>query len=295
MTSDKSSTNEIFLLSDKSSGSTIFEYELLRHPKIVAVKYTPHNDHETLFWLKAAVLLGRPTSEFFEGSYPFSKKYALKSIKQILTNNVPDFVQPLEHEQLVIEGWKALCKAHDGIFFEKSPHHLNHWASTRMIIDYALQNPDVKIIGLVRDPISVVYSTLKRWYVNPVERQSKWSNTYQNLMIVEKLLPPAQFILVRYEDVVKDAGAVYKKVCTYLNIEFKEDMGKDVHSNSKEKWRGDQDFYIEPDDTVKLIASYFGYTFAEEKTGKTKFKIDKGKMLLFKVKNMLKGLINGKK
>ena len=57
-------TKELLLLSDKSSGSTILEYELLKHSKIEHVKYTSHQDHETLYWLKAAVLLKSPNIYF---------------------------------------------------------------------------------------------------------------------------------------------------------------------------------------------------------------------------------------
>ena len=54
----------IILLSDKRSGSTIFEEELCKHPDINHVVYTPHSYNETHYWLMAACMLGSPEQLF---------------------------------------------------------------------------------------------------------------------------------------------------------------------------------------------------------------------------------------
>jgi hypothetical protein len=49
----------IILLSDKRSGSTMFQNEICKHPDIQTVIYSPHTYLETHHWLKGAVLLGK--------------------------------------------------------------------------------------------------------------------------------------------------------------------------------------------------------------------------------------------
>lgn len=285
--------SQILLLSDKSSGSTIFQYELLKHPEISGAKYTSHNDHETLFWVKAAVLLGRPKSEFFNSEYPFHKGYARKSIIDIVTKNVDGFEVPEDDEKLIQSGWEALTQAHQPIFFEKSPHHLNHWASTRLIIDYVNKNPNVKVIGLTRNPLSVIYSTMSRWFVNPIERQYKWDYTYQNLIKAQQLIPKEQFHLVNYEDLIQKGQIVYKDLCEYLKIDYHSEMGKGVHQKSKEKWKHDESFEIPLDNGVKMTAAYFGYEFpnASRSNLQPKFNINKWEQFVFETKSSVKKYI----
>jgi len=53
----------VFLLSDKASGSSALQVELLQHPKINIVEKTRHYQNETLYWNKAAALLGMPQAK----------------------------------------------------------------------------------------------------------------------------------------------------------------------------------------------------------------------------------------
>ena len=251
----------ILLLSDKSSGSTIFQYELLKHAAVRAVEWTMHNDHETLYWVKAACLLGFPDGDYYQGRAPLSKRQARAGIEELLRRNVPDFNLPTDDEALIFTGWEALCRRHGSCFFEKSPHHLNNWAATSLLLRYALSTShDVRVSGLVRNPMAVIYSTWDRWLSEPTGRQYLWSRTMRNLITAQHLLPPERYHLVRYEDLIAQPVGVMAQVCDFLDLPRDEQVGAGVHAASAMKWVGDERFAFTLDPTVAALAHTFGYS-----------------------------------
>ena len=254
----------VLLLSDKSSGSTALQYELLRHADVRAVGYTMHNDHETLFWVKAAVLLGQEPVDFVEGRLPIRPAEARRDLLALLRENVPHWTPPSDDESLVFEGWRMLCEAHAPVFFEKSPHHLNSWAATSLLLRYALTTDhDVRIIGLVRNPLAVLYSAWTRWLTPPRQRQAYWLRTYRNLLAVETLLGPERVRVVRYEDIIARPVAELREITDWLGLEASDEVGSGLHDRSAQKWVDDPSFDLDLDPAVRAIAKRFGYSDEE--------------------------------
>ena len=281
---------EIILLSDKSSGSTVFQYELLNHSEISPVDFTTHNDNETLFWLKAAVILKKPKTLFFENKYPFPRSYALNSLKNFIkrNTNLSDF--KLHNENDIHHCWRALnVRKKTSIFFEKSPHHLNHLASVYMILDYANKFKDVFIIGLVRDPRSVINSTVNRWFTNPNIRQYKWLKSYENLIIFENLYVNENYIRLKYEDLVKAPETKLREIVLELGLKWEDTLGNLLHGKSEKKWKRDNFNFIF-NYSVILLSDYFGYDLENQKNKiesqyRTKFVT---RAYLFKIKSWLR-------
>ena len=103
----------VILLSDKRSGSTMFQRELCRHPAIQTVTYSPHTYLETHHWLKGAVMLNLDPSLFcgnkvYEGYG--SKANARIYTEDLICRNVPDFEIPKNDRELIFQGWEALCE-----------------------------------------------------------------------------------------------------------------------------------------------------------------------------------------
>lgn len=264
-------TRELLLLSDKSSGSTILEYEILKHSKIEHVKYTSHHDHETLYWLKAAVLLKKSKHLFFGGKYPFPISYAKTSILKFLKNNGVDDpkIETLDDINLV---WSKISSRKNKIFFEKSPHHLNHRASIYLLADYVNKHPNVKVLGLVRDPRAVIYSTLDRWYANPYKRQFKWLYSYENLLLFESLISDkSQLIKIRYEDLIENPKRILNKVLNHLDIDWEEGIGDNIHQNSNEKWKKNN-FNFQFSREVIQLSKLYGYDINEVDSNQNTFK-----------------------
>lgn len=254
----------VILLSDKRSGSTIFEKELSRHPGVNHVAYSPHTYFETHHWLKAACILGAPP-QLFDGRRVYdgygSRRGAREYMIDCIRGNVPGFVTPDSDEALVFEGWNALCaKFARPVFFEKSPQHPHHWAALDLMLHWA-RNTDytVRFIGLVRNPMAVMYSALERFFTDPSERQFSWACCCRNILALKEMVGEEHFHLIRYEDLIHRPRRTFGEVLEYMELDFHEGMGEEIHARSENKWREDPGFTLRLHESVVRMAEHFGY------------------------------------
>jgi hypothetical protein len=261
-------TKVVLLLSDKRSGSTMFQEALCRHPDISHVDCTPHTYYETHHWLKGAVLLGMAPPLFSGGhTYPGygSKANARAYLVDCVTKNVPEFVVPDDDRELVFKGWEALCKKYcKPVFFEKSPQYLANWASLSLLLEWIdYTELDVKVIGLTRNPLSVQYSAQKRFHTDPNSRQFGWLKIQKNLLAFAALLPKASYLHVKYEEIIENPVEEFEKVCEFIDVPINKELGATIHGQSANKWKDDPNFDLRLDGSVKQMARHFGYS-AEE-------------------------------
>ena len=259
-------TDNIILLSEKSSGSSILQEELVKHSLINNIKFTKHTEAETLYWLKAANILGYPKHSFWQSKSPFPKKYSKKSIEYILSKNSNYLFNQQQFEvwEEIKNGWDALIDSNGPIFFEKSPHHLNQWPALACINRYVREsNKIVKFIGLVRNPLSVIYSTNQRWQSNIYDRQFFWENSYRNLLAMQKIHGDENLIIIRYEDLINSPNQILNKLFSFLGLKNEENIGKKFHSNSLSKWEKDPNFSFKLNESVMELGKQFGYTEEE--------------------------------
>ena len=266
----------VILLSDKRSGSTMFQDAICAHPKVQTVEYSPHTYLETHHWLKAAVLLGTNPSLFSNGktykNYG-SRKNARIYLENELKGNLPTYEIPKDDKQLVFEGWEALCdRFAQPVFFEKSPQHLAHWAALSLLLEWAQQTKKykVKIIGLVRNPLAVQYSAFKLFRTLPNQRQYGWLETHKNLLAIRGMLDKERFQLIRYEDIVDAPEATLTAICNFIGIQYDATMPHKIHGNSKTKWNDDPYFTLTLDSAVDQMAKCFGYAATALENDNTK-------------------------
>ncbi len=254
----------VILLSDKRSGSTIFEKELCKHPGVNHVAYTPHTYFETHHWLKAACILGAPRP-LFHGRQVYdgygSRRGAREYMIDCIRGNVPDFATPDNDEALVFEGWDALCRTFARpVFFEKSPQHPHHWAALDLMLHWAKTTDyTVRFIGLIRNPMAVMYSALEKFFTDPAERQFGWASCCRNMLAVKGIVGEERFQVVRYEDVIHRPGRTFGEVLDWLELDRHEGIGDGIHARSLNKWREDPAFTLRLHDSVVRMAEHFGY------------------------------------
>ena len=84
--------------------------------------------------------------------------------------------------------------------------------------------PDARFILIVRDVRDVALSWKKKWGKDPLLSAAKWNG--RMLSGVEQLesLGPARFMVLRYEDLLRDAEQVERSVCQFLGLEFQDRM-----------------------------------------------------------------------
>jgi len=243
----------------------MFQRELCRHPDIAHVQYTPHSNFETHHWLKGAVMLGLPEEEFSGGkryrgygSARNARTYLIDCVK----GNVPDYTPPTEDRQLLFDSWEALCERYARpVFFEKSPQYLANRASIRLLLEWAEQTEHlVRIIGLTRNPMSVMYSALQQFHTAPTDRQFGWMEIQENLLALREELPAGMFLHCRYEDIIESPAQTFAQLTRFIGVSDDPGPGSGVHARSREKWRDDSSFTFELDPHVQQFASHFGYT-----------------------------------
>ncbi len=252
----------VVLLSDKRSGSTYFQRELLKHGDVQTVEYSSHRYLETHHWLKSAMILN-PMSVSMNlykgyGSISNAKTLLIDTIK----GNVPNWNVPTNNKDLVFEGWEALCKTYaNPVFFEKSPQLLASSLALSLFKSWIANTEfEVKIIALVRNPLAVLYSAQELFHTSPEKRQFGWKDMHQNLIDFSEDLTKEQFMLLRYEDLVLMPQEHFNRVCTFIGIEPRQDMGKDASRNSLDLWKVDPDFDLNLAPAVIEMAQQFGYT-----------------------------------
>ena len=253
------------LLSDKRSGSTLLERELCKHSAVNHVVYTPHTYNETHFWLKAACLLPVSKLGFYGGVRPGnygSPALARKSLVNFLKRNLADFETPNTDHDLIFDGWTALCEQFARpVFFEKSPQHPHHWAALELLHSW-IQTTDfkVRVIGLIRNPMSVMYSALQQFSTNPQGRQFGWAQAYRNILRFGEELSDKQFRLVRYEDIVSQSQIEFENLCEFIGIQYEGTVGQSVHQDSINRWKNDVGFTLQLDKGVGELAKQLGYS-----------------------------------
>jgi len=246
----------------------MFQKELCKHSDISHVTYSPHTYFETHHWLKAACMLDVSKQEFY-GHRPHqgygSKMAARQYMVDCIRGNVPGFHVPNNDPDLVFLGWEALCERFaNPVFFEKTPHYIGHWACLNLILRWMeITKYQVKIIGLVRNPMSVLYSAYNLFHTYPEGRQFAWANTSRNLITFKELIKPEQFHLIRYEDLIEQPRQTFQAVCTFLGLEHDDGMGAEVHNRSANKWRKDPAFGFQLHESVARLAKHFGYSKEE--------------------------------
>lgn len=255
----------VILLSDKRSGSTLFQEELCSHAAIETVPYSPHSNLETHWWLMAAVLLRRPGTLFASGR-PY-KGYGSAAntrayMRDLLEKCVPDFEIPENDRDLVFDGWEALCTAYARpVFFEKSPQLLAQWVSLSLILEWMERTSfEVKIVSLVRNPHSVMYSAAKLFGTDPETRQLAWLNGCRNLLAFSQMIPPESQMHMRYEELVNDPVNQFSEVARFVGVEPDPMVGVNAHSGSTQKWVSDPEYLLSLDPAVMQIAGHFGYS-----------------------------------
>lgn len=254
----------VILLSDKRSGSTIFQTEFLSHPQVRGLDYTPHTYLESHHWLKAAVMAGQPDRLFSSGRvYPGyggarnARTYMIDTIQ----GNVPGFRIPDSDTALIHEGWEMLCRQYARpVFFEKSPQVLANWAALTMLLEWMDRTDfEVRLVGLVRNPLAVQYSAQKLFGSVPVARQFGWLETHRNLLALRQMLPPERLMILRHEDIIADPQTRFAEVCDFVGLEPLDTMGAKITDRTQDAGRGDPSYTLALQPSVSQVARALGY------------------------------------
>lgn len=191
------------LLSSKSSGSTALQSFLHINYGVQVARRTEHFESETLYWTKAASILGLAQEPMHRSVIPYSKKGATLSLGKFLASNeVITDINDLNKEKLFELFFEFTQKTGTNVI-EKSPHHLYNESNIQLILEfkeYIKDRATVILLGLVRNPLDTIFSAWHRWGYNCLAFEREWLISYRNL---DGLIRGTTGIkILRYEDLV---------------------------------------------------------------------------------------------
>lgn len=252
----------IVILSARSSGSSALQNLLVQSPGARHIDWTPHFENESLFWVKAASVLGRPQIKIADSRLPLPVEESRAGLRTLLQENIgAAYVPPTEDTALVFDGWRDLCQHYAPVFVEKSPHHLHEWAALELLLESLKRVPevDVMFIGLVRNPMDTLYSMWQRWRGLPHHNQRDWHTAYTNLLRLRELVGE-RLLIIRYEDMVRDSACLAP---VYRFMGLPEAAPGYLHDKALGKWRTDPRFRFRLDPAVARLAAQFGYDHSD--------------------------------
>jgi hypothetical protein len=95
---------------------------------------------------------------------------------------------------------------------EKTPLHVF------LVEELAEVFPDASFVGLVRHPSAVVASMVSSWRREPIGAAGYWRRATTELARVGSALGDDRFVLVRYEDLVRQPEEVLRDVCAACRL-----------------------------------------------------------------------------
>lgn len=252
----------VMILSARSSGSSALQNLLTVDGQARHVDVTRHYEHETLFWVKAAALLGLPQLKMADTRLPFGAAQARADLHALLRDNIgPDYRPPADPDALVFDGWRDLCRRYAPVFVEKSPHQLHQWSALQLIVSSISRVPEVDLllIGLVRNPMDTMYSMWQRWRGMPEENQRDWITAYTNLLRLKERLG-GRLVILRYEEMVRDQSLLDP---VYAFLGRPNPRSDYLHRDAIGKWRRDERFGFRLSEEALALAERYGYQRAE--------------------------------
>lgn len=266
----------ILILSNKSSGSSAVQKLLAQAADLKCVEKTRHFQNESLYWTKAASILGLPQIDMLDSEVPISPPQAKADLIALLQENLPNYQVPADEQALIFDGWRQLCEQYQPIFLEKSPHHLLQMSALSLIVscmEKLAGQVDFLLIGLVRNPMDVMYSAFRRWKTPPEQLQYEWLTAYENLRKLAVELgdrnpnspfnpnPNGQLVTIRYEDLA-DSLAPLAPVFDFCETSPSPDAQR-LNRNSLLKWQQDSLFGFNLAPEVIELANAYGYSEAD--------------------------------
>lgn len=254
----------VLILSTKSSGSSALQSLLCSQGAGQHVQHTRHAEFETLYWTKAASILGMAQTRLPGSEVPIPARKALDDLRAMLIDNIAVFQVPASPQRMIFDGWRALCLHYAPLFVEKSPHHLHQRACLELMAEAIDECTDVdfRFVGLVRNPMDVLYSVWDRWRISPEQYQFHWQSAYENLEWFHSIVGH-RLNIVRYEDFSAGSGTA-SSLLAWLGISTATG-GADqfIHGRSKQRWATDSGFGFVLDESVMETAVRYGYSAAD--------------------------------
>lgn len=276
----------IIILSTKSAGSSALMNYYVKNHSFQDVCFTKHFEKETLFWTKAASLLKLPQDKLYRSKISFKSERVLAELNEFLKMNKVSCINAtsVSLQDEIFRAYKDLIFKYAPRFIEKSPHHLYNRSDLRLMLEFILKYEseiDFKVIGLVRNPLDVIYSAWSRWKFIPEEFEGEWLRSYENLLWWKDQFPLTR--IMQYEEMAKDNALIDKVIGAVPE-------SKRYTMNVKSIFRWQRDIFFSHNlskDTV-ILAKKYGYSLLNSRANVFWYVIVYYHKLRWKVRSVIK-------
>lgn len=228
------------------------------------VANTRHFENETLFWTKSASVLGLQQRKMPMSEVPIPRARAARELRALLGDNGVPGEFTFTSRAACFRAFERLAEAHAPVFIEKSPHHLYQPAALDLIKEFAGSSArvDLRIVGIVRNPIDTVYSSWRRFGIRPKIEEAEWVQAYRSLKALAAEMPD-RVVSLRYEDLVADWTGLVAQLEQW-GFDIADPSAADgMHQRSVARWRSDPEFSFVPEPSTVALARAFGYAPGE--------------------------------
>ncbi len=119
---------------------------------------------------------------------------------------------------------------------EKTPRHILH------VPEILKAYPKAKIISMFRDPRATAYSEIKAHFGSPsvIVTTKRWKRYVQMHEKLSRELPKAQYMMLRYQELIDDPKRTLQEVCDFLEVDFEPAMLEYYNRDEKGFAAGEQ-------------------------------------------------------
>lgn len=255
----------IYILSEKSSGSSFLFRSLKDALKIKTYPKTIHFESETLYWTKAASLLDKPQLKMLASAVPYPKARARKEIQDFLKENLNHDIEFESDDDMVFRGWFELVRQFGPVFIEKSPHHLLQWSALELMLEFEERYKseiNCHYICIIRNPKDVFLSQFRRWNVDFKLLENQWLINYMNWnRLVENAESSSSKFKLKYEELVSTPVLCLASITESLGISADICSTEKVRKSKSSKQS--ENFGYVLSSSILSLAKQFGYSQSE--------------------------------
>ena len=122
-----------------------------------------------------------------------------------------------------------------------------------------LTDIDFRFVGLVRNPMDVMYSAWTRWRLSPEKFQHHWRHAYDNLARFHRLVGD-RLVIVRYEDFASSKNTASELFTQLGIVAVRPGADAYIHGDARSRWKVDNTYGFQLDPAVRQTAASYGYS-----------------------------------
>ena len=207
-----SAASATFIVGHPRSGTSLLRALLDSHPDLIVVPFETH-----LFdWARS----GDPVSALLDRTYLWTTIHrhrpsmSREEVEEVLERAFSQTREPRARLLALVEGWRELTGAPQNTrWVEKTPRHLYE---CDMLLRWFPEG--ARMLVMRRDPRDVIASALKQKPSRTIFQMALTGRLAHRIVTEHEQDP--RFLVITYEELVRDPSRVMQTVCRFLDVPY---------------------------------------------------------------------------